>query len=135
MFAQAVTQTDRGSRVGARPRRRTAPAGRLAQPVRGRRPEGVRGPELETPVSSLLRAPELGATCEGRPARPVAGSGPIAVPPPALESGVRLTDRGLALVMTVAVALVVASLVCIVGTAVRVTSEPAGADVVATAAR
>lgn len=45
-------------------------------------------------------------------------------PTAVLEIGVRLSDRGIALVLGLVMVLIVAALVCIGSTALRVTSEP-----------
>lgn len=79
----------------------TAPPGRRVQPARPGRAVGVRAPAVARPE---LRAPR--------------------VPPAALELGVRLSDRGIALVLGLATVLIIAALVCIGSTALRVTSEP-----------
>lgn len=94
--------------VAGRRRVRTTPARRMAQPVRPGRPVGVRGPVVP---QHELRASQT--------------------PPPVLELGVRLSDRGLALVLGLATVLIVAALVCIGSTALRVTSEPPVATTVA----
>ncbi|HHV22375.1 MAG TPA: hypothetical protein GXZ30_12720 [Propionibacterium sp.] len=89
-----------GPQEKVRRRPRTAPVGRMVQPERQGRPLGARGPEVTG-------------------ARPSGG-----VPPAETELTIQLTDRGVALVMGFIVALVLAALVCIGVTAVRVTSEP-----------
>lgn len=95
------------SRVGqptatGRRRVRTAPAGRMVQPTRPGRPVGVPGPAVSR---QELRGSQT--------------------PPAALEIGVHLSDRGIALVLALASVLIVAALVCIGSTALRVTSDPA----------
>ncbi|MDO5682846.1 MAG: hypothetical protein Q4G46_08465 [Propionibacteriaceae bacterium] len=106
-----VSNDRAGRHVTARRRVRTAPVGRAMQPQRLGRPAGVPGPEVMPAI---------------HPAAAV-------IPPPVLDAGIRLTDRGLALVMGLIVALVLASLVCIGTTAVRVTADPApGAQVAVT---
>lgn len=110
---RGAIRTVKPSRVApARPTGRPGHASRLAPPATqrpgGRRPAGVRGPRLNRSGSSVGRRQ---------------------VPPVALGDGIRLTDRGLALAMTVAVALVITAILCITTTAVRVTAEPASGSV------
>ncbi|MDO5500012.1 MAG: hypothetical protein Q4F67_10070 [Propionibacteriaceae bacterium] len=97
-------QVPQGAAVRRRPR--PAPTGRMAQPVRAGHPVGVRGPEV---AERWVPAPAARVR---------------SVPPPALEVGVRLTDRGVAVVMGVAVVLMILALFCIGTTALRVTAEP-----------
>lgn len=98
--------------------RRTHPrsAPRATQDAGRRRPAGVRAPRLAGPQR----------VSRGRRAH--------AVPPVALDTGLRLTDRGLAVAMALAVVVVIAAVVCIATTAVRVTAEPPGGGVVAASA-
>lgn len=81
-----------------------------------RRPGGVRGPQLVNPAR-IDRCRE-----------------PSTVPPVNVGTGMRLTDRGLALAMALMTALVIAAVVCITTTAARVTAEPAGGGIVAASA-
>lgn len=92
-----------GQRTGpGRRRPRTAPTGRMTQPARLGRPLGVRAPRVRPRTSRALRN----------------------APPAALELGVRLSDRGIALALGLILTLVVAALVCIGSTALRVTADP-----------
>lgn len=77
------------------------PPDRRVQPACPGRAVGVQGPAVER---QELCAPRI--------------------PPAALELDVRLSDRGIALVLGLASVLIVAALVCIGSTALRVTSEP-----------
>lgn len=80
---------------------RTTPQSRMVQPVRPGRPVGVRGPAVARQELPVQR-----------------------IPPAALDLGVRLSDRGIALALGLATVLILAALVCIGSTALRVTSEP-----------
>lgn len=102
-----VSRVGRPTATGRRKVRAT-PAGRMVQPPRPGRPVGVVGP----PVSR----------------HEVRGS---QVPAAVLEIGVRLSDRGIALVLGLATVLMVAALMCIGSTALRVTSEPPAVGTVA----
>lgn len=81
-----------------------------------RRPAGVQGPALAS----------------GHRVRPQVR--PPAAPPVTLETGVRLTDRGLAVAMTLAAVVMIAAMVCITATVLRVTAEPAESPLVAVVA-
>lgn len=92
-----------------RRRGRTSPAGRMVQPARRGHPAGVSGPAVARQVTRGSR-----------------------IPPAALEIGVRLSDRGIALVLGLTTVLVVAALMCIGWTAVRVTSDNPAVEAIAT---
>lgn len=112
----------------ARPRAQRPEPGRV---LRASRPAGVLGPEVEGSVSSLLEFRESrdprSLVRNACPTMPIQSR--LRVPPAMLESDVRLTDRGLAVVMSLAIILIVVALVCITTTAVRVTAEPSIAPV------
>lgn len=107
---EATEVRPRPTRAPVRRRVPSAPTRRMTQPIRGRRPMGVRGPEV----------------AHGAPA-PLVRRRPGMVPPADLATGVRLTDRGLALAMGLTAILIVAALFCIGATALRVTADPAAA--------
>lgn len=132
MSTRSAAKVDTRRRsAGARPSTQRPGLGRTARPSR---PNGVPGPELAGSVTSMLEFRER------RDARPPmrkviptpSTQSRLRVPPAVLESEVRLTDRGLAVVMILAIVLVVVALVCVTTTALRVTAEPSVAPATAT---
>lgn len=105
---------------------------RLPRVTHPSRPGGVSGPEVEGSVTSILeyrqRRDPRSPTRDACPTVTVQSR--LRVPPAMPESDVRLTNRGLAVAMSLTIVVMVVALMCVATTAVRVTAEPAVAPVV-----
>lgn len=117
--------------VPVAPVRRRTPQRRgvVARPVAPGRPEGVRAPRVGGAVTDVV-APRPHGCSVSRPGRVTRGAASAPAVRRAVATGqVRLTDRGIAVILLIAAVLTVAALTCIAVTAVEVTSAPVRAQI------
>lgn len=110
------------------PGRRRTPQRRgvVARPVVPGRPEGVGAPRVggSWTDAAALRPHGCSVSRPGRVSRGAAST-PVVRRHGVATGQLRLTDRGIAVILLIAAALTVAALTCIAVTAVEVTSAPA----------